>query len=148
MRTRGILTATFSLSFVGLLTCASFAQQGVGDKVSETVQDVGRTLRRGVDDFGDAVRKRFESVRTDVNRMEAHSRVYSRLRWDKALHLSKFDVHMLRDGTVLLQGVVPDAEARRRAVELARDTVGVTAVIDDLTTLTVSKAARPAPATR
>jgi osmotically-inducible protein OsmY len=67
--------------------------------------------------------------------MEVHSRVYSRLHWDKVLNGSRIEVHMLRDGTALLQGNVSDAAARKRAVDITRDTVGVNAVIDNLNPL-------------
>jgi hyperosmotically inducible protein len=38
-------------------------------------------------------------------------------------------------GTTFLRGAVPDAAAQQRAVVLARDTVGVTQVVDELTLL-------------
>jgi hyperosmotically inducible periplasmic protein len=144
MRTKSIVTVAVGLMGFGVLTCACVAQQGVGERVGErvgeTVQGVGRTLKRGMQDFTDVVRRRFEIVRADVNRMEAHPRVYSRLHWDKGLYGSKIEVHMLRDGTVLLSGTVPDEEAKKRAVEIAHGTVGVTAVIDDLTPLVSGEA--------
>ena len=40
---------------------------------------------------------------------------------------------------VRLRGVVPSPEAGRRAVELTRDTFGVTGVVDELTTLVPEK---------
>lgn len=138
-----LLSGVVGVASVALVTCATLAQQRVGERVGERVQDVGRSLKRGVEDISDAVRKRFEVVRADVNRMEAHSRVYSRLHWDKELNGSKFEVHMLRDGTVVLQGSVPDPEARKHAVELASETVGVTGVIDSLTTINETDAPKP-----
>ena len=83
----------------------------------------------------DSVRKRFEVVRTDVSRMGVHPRVYSRIHWDKSLQGSRIEVHMLRDGVVLLRGTVPDAAAKSRAIELARDTIDVTGIVDELETV-------------
>jgi osmotically-inducible protein OsmY len=123
------------LTFVAAVACTSLAQQGVVGKAAEKLDDVGRGLRRGASEITDAIRKRFEAVRTDVNRMETHSRVYSRLHWDKALNSSRLEVLMLRDGTVLLRGQVPDTAAKVQAVALARDTFGVSAVVDELVPL-------------
>lgn len=128
MVARGLI----GLSFLGTVACTCVAQQGVAEKVGEKLDEVGRGLRRGASEVTEALRKRFEVVKTDVNRMEAQSRVYSRLHWDKGLNGLKIEVHMLRDGTILLRGQVPDTEARNRAVALARDTVGVSAVVDEL----------------
>jgi osmotically-inducible protein OsmY len=111
--------------------------------VEEAVEGVGRGIKRGVNDVSDAVRRRFDAVRADVNRMETHSRVYSRLRWDRALANSKIEVHVFKDGTALLMGHVPDPEARKRAIELTRETVGITSVIDDLTPPVSVGARRP-----
>ena len=42
---------------------------------------------------------------------------------------------MLEPGTAILRGSVPDAAAKQRAVLLARDTVGVSQVVDELAVL-------------
>jgi osmotically-inducible protein OsmY len=113
-------------------TCTGFAQQGVVERIGHKLDDVGRGVKDGVRDVGDVVRKRFEAVQADVQRMGIHSRVYARLHWDKSLNSSKIEVHMLRGGVVLLRGMVPDAEARKKAVALATETVDVTEVVDEL----------------
>ncbi len=106
--------------------------QGVAERVGEKLDQVGRGLVRGAQDLGAEVRNRFEVVRTDVSRMGVQSRVFSRLHWDKSLHSARIEVHMMRDGGVLLRGVVPDAAAKAQAVALARDTYEVTSVVDEL----------------
>ena len=50
------------------------------------------------------------------------------------------DLTVTSDGAVTLTGSVADAKAKARAVELTRETVGVSKVVDTL-------AIRPAPAT-
>ncbi len=40
--------------------------------------------KRRAQDVGDGVKRRFDVVRADVQRMETHNRVYSRLHWDRA----------------------------------------------------------------
>jgi hypothetical protein len=135
MRAQVLTAGIVCLATSGICVCTSLAQLGVAERVGERLDDVGRGLRRGAEGITDTIKKRFEVVRADVNRMEAQPRVYSRIHWDKSLHTSKIEVHLLRDGTVLLRGYVPDVEAKKRAVALASATVGVTAVVDELTPL-------------
>ncbi|MHC5543093.1 BON domain-containing protein [Singulisphaera rosea] len=142
MRATTVKTGALTLVILGSMACVGLAQPGFGERVAEKVQGVGRGLKRGVQDVSGAVRKRFEIVRADVGRMETHSRVYSRLHWDSMLHNSSIEVHMLRDGTALLKGTVPDEAARAHAVELTKNTVGITSVIDDLTPLVTTQAAK------
>lgn len=58
-------------------------------------------------------------------------RVKTRLSNDKRLEGVGFAVSA-EGGTVKLQGVVPNATARKRAVALAENTVGVEKVVDEL----------------
>ncbi len=55
------------------------------------------------------------------------------MHWDKALNSSKVDIEVREGGHITLTGVVADAKAKAKAVELTRDTVGVTQVVDQLT---------------
>lgn len=59
------------------------------------------------------------------------ARVSERLRWDKELHAAKITVRLVENG-VELRGKVANAEQRKRAVELARSTLGVENVVDAL----------------
>ena len=62
---------------------------------------------------------------------DAAGRVQARLETDRRLEGLPFTV--TADGPkVTLRGVVPDAAARRRAVSLAENTVGVVEVVDEL----------------
>ena len=136
MRAHVLTAGIVCLVTSGVCVCTSLAQQGgVAERVGERLDDVGRGLLRGAEGISETIKKRFEVVRADVNRMEAQPRVYSRIHWDKSLHNSKVEVHLLRDGTVLLRGYVPDVQAKKHAIALASSTVGVTAVVDELTPL-------------
>jgi hypothetical protein len=144
-------TATASLAVVvlGLSqgTGTGRAQQpGVAETIGEKLDSVGRGIVRGAQDLSDSVRQRFEVVRSEVSRMGVQPRVYSRLHWDKTLSTARIEVHMLRDGVVLLRGVVPDAAAKAHAVALARDTRDVTGVVDELETVIPAPAPTPATA--
>jgi hypothetical protein len=145
-RVRVLMLAVLGL---GLGAGTGLAQKGVVERLGQKIDDVGRDVKAGVQDLGEAVAKRFEAVQTDVHRMGLHHRVYARLHWDKALHSSKIEVHLLRGGAVLLRGTVPDTAARKQAVTLASGTVDVTEVIDELKTRVVyseTKAGEATPA--
>jgi osmotically-inducible protein OsmY len=76
-------------------------------------------------------------ARAKVDELGTEGRVYGRLRWDKALAGSTLDVQAA-GSTITLIGTVPNQSAREKAITLARDTVGVTNVVDQL-----SLAAKP-----
>ena len=147
-----VVRAAGGLLVLGVFTCAGFAQQqGVVEAVGEKLDNVGRGIRREAQVVSEAVRKRFDTVRGEVQGMGTHSRVYSRLHWDRTLNGSRIEVHMLRNGVVLLRGTVPDQAAKEHAMELARDTVGVNELFDELVPLTAptqAVAPPPTPATR
>ena len=90
--------------------------------------------------------------------MNVEARVYGRLHWDKLLTTSSLSLSVEARGIATLRGAVPNAEAKKRAVELAANTVGVSRVIDQLviqiasaatttttTTTTVKPTPKPAP---
>ena len=68
----------------------------------------------------------------ELQRLE--DRVKARLQSDKQLDGVTFGVSA-DGGVVKLSGVVPDAKARRWAVELAESTTGVEKVVDELAVL-------------
>jgi hyperosmotically inducible periplasmic protein len=114
------------------------AQQGMPEKKGEKLEDAGRSIKEGLENAKEAVRGEFTKIRAAVHDMGIMSRVYGRLHWDKALTTGDLDLKV-EAGTVTLRGVVPSPEARTKAVTLARDTVGVTRVIDELTVLPESQ---------
>ncbi len=115
-------------------------EPGTGKKVGEKVDEVIQDIKGGLRKAGNAAKEEFSKAKTAVNNMGVESRVYGRLHWDKALDGATIDLSATDDGVVTLKGSVADAEAKRKAVELAKDTVGVTKVVDQL-------AVRPATTT-
>lgn len=112
----------------------------VGEKVDNAVKN----LKKGAQEAGDAVRQQYEKARAGIHNMSVAARVYGRLHWDKALHGSKVDVDVHKDGVATLTGTVADLTARAKAVELTRDTVGVASVVDRLSVQTpTTTAPRP-----
>lgn len=130
------IRAAVALATIALGAYAVRAQQGSAEKVGEKV---GRTLDRAVGDVkrgaqkvGEGVREGFDKARDKVDGMGIESRVYGRLHWDKALTRATLTLEMREPGVVVLKGSVPDEAARAKALSLARDTVGVTGVVDEL----------------
>lgn len=115
---------------------AAYAQQGSGEKVGEKIgrkvdQAVGE-VKRGAEKIGEGVREGFDRARDKVNDMGVEARVYGRLHWDKSLNRAVITLEMRDPSIVVLKGSVPDESARAKAVSLARETVGVTGVLDQL----------------
>jgi osmotically-inducible protein OsmY len=74
-----------------------------------------------------------QSIRGGLGEFAVDAKVAARLRWDKDLEGTSIQVGAVGNGVVKLTGTVPNFEARRHAVHLARTTVGVNNVVDELT---------------
>jgi hyperosmotically inducible protein len=142
----------------GMIPQEPCAVERAGEKLDEAGRQIKQSLERGFGTARDAVREQFSRTRDRVNDMNVEARVYGRLHWDKLLTTSTLELTVEARGIVTLRGSVPNAKAKKRAVELAVDTVGVARVIDQLavqgptseteattTTTTVKPAPAPAP---
>lgn len=116
----------FGCLLSGLLALQLSAEDGVGQKV-------GKKIDQGVNRITNELREDWAAARRSVEKMGVQSRVYGRLHWDKALQDAAFEVEARSEKTIVLKGSVPSSAAKLKAVQLARDTVGVTEVIDELT---------------
>jgi hyperosmotically inducible periplasmic protein len=149
MRIRTLFFVITGVAAFGFVPVAGVArQEGVGAKLSEAGQAIKKEARK----VTDAVAREFDKVRNDVGKLGLPHRVYTRIHWDKSLHDAKIEVHHFKGGVVLLRGNVPNVAAKKRAVDLAMETVDVTEVIDELTPLVstdpASKPIRPAASVR
>jgi osmotically-inducible protein OsmY len=113
--------------------------------VGKTVDSAVQSIKKGAQSASDAVREQYQKARTSIHNMGVSSRIYGRVHWDKALVGHKIDIDVQRDGVATLTGTVPNAAARAKAVELTKDTVGVTRVVDRLTVVTTAPTT-PTPA--
>lgn len=126
-KNRTHLVAAAALATALASGLAARAQQGgVAGRVGEALDNTGRAIKNGVQGA-------FAKTQMKINTMEVLDRVYSRLHWERTLTTSALDLEVQAGGATVLRGVVPNARAKAKAVELARDTVGVTQVIDQLT---------------
>jgi hyperosmotically inducible periplasmic protein len=124
-------------------------QEGVATKAAEKIDEVGRAIKRGIlnaeetvrgglNKTGETVREGFAKTRETVQGMGIPSRVYGRLHWDKQFHAIPLFVKA-EGGAITVRGTLPDEAAKEKAIELIKDTVGVTRVIDQLTVLSSSE---------
>ena len=150
MNLRNLITVVggMLLASGGVGTASAQVQQpGVAQTIGEKLDGVGRVIRREATAIGDSMRRGFETMRSEVHRMGTPARVYSRLHWDRALNSAKIEVHPVKGGGVLLRGTVADEVSHERAVALARDTMDVSEVIDELNVI-ASSPTTTAPAVR
>ncbi len=126
-------TTTVAALALMILACSTPGQaQETGKRVGEKLDQAGRDLRGGLNKAGQEAKERLASAKTSVRNMGVESRVYGRLHWDKALNDATIELSTSQAGVVTLNGSVANAKAKARALELARETVGVTEVIDQL----------------
>jgi len=97
-----------------------------------TAEKIGEKIDRGLTQIGTELSQAWAEARKSVEKMGVQGRVYGRLHWDKALEHANVDIDV-RDGqVVLLKGKVDSAAAKQKAEQLARDTVGVNDVVNEL----------------
>jgi osmotically-inducible protein OsmY len=118
---------------------------GTGKKVGEKIDEVVQEIKGGLRKAGNAVKEEFSKAKTTVNNMGVESRVYGRLHWDNALNDASIELSASDDGVIALNGTVADDKAKVKAVELTRETVGVTKVVDHLAVRPASPTTTPAP---
>jgi osmotically-inducible protein OsmY len=108
---------------------------GCDDREAASFRKVGAKTLAKVEalagEAGSRLGVRLEETQAKVDHFTVPARVRARLRWDQAL--AGADVQVQADGAaVTLTGTVRTDEQRRRAVELAQSTAGVTAVTERL----------------
>ena len=139
-RNRPLLSFAFAVGSLAAWAPASEAQQGA---VGQGLDNAGRAVKRGFQNAGSAVQGGFVKARTSVHSMEVVSRIYSRLHWEKALTTSNLEIEVRDGGIAAVTGVVPDAAAKAKALNLTAETVGVIQVIDQITVSAPGSSAAP-----
>jgi len=98
-----------------------------------TASQIGEKIDRGLSQIGAELSQAWAEARKSVEKMGVQGRVYGRLRWDKALEDATLEIKVKDDQAVVLVGKVASPSAKQKAEQLARDTVGVTSVVNELT---------------
>jgi hypothetical protein len=119
------MKTTLAFVMVFALAPIAWAQDGAAERVGKSLDKAAKSIRKGVENAVD-------SVMSGVEQKELQTRAYYRIHWDRALNKAVLKLTVRENGTIVLRGAVMDAAAKRRAVDLAQSTVGVTAVIDEL----------------
>src|SRR4051794_26022431 len=114
-RTRIGLTAALCAAVVGAWGLSGQAQQRVGERVGEKLDDAGQAIKRGAQNLAGDVREGFARTRAGVHNMGIESRVYGRIHWDKALTDAVIELSGRDDGVITLRGSVADAAAKAKA---------------------------------
>jgi hypothetical protein len=131
-----------SRQLVAALLVASFATaaqaQGPLRRAGQALDNAGKNIRARVEN---------EVARGQITAQERDllARVESRLMWDKQMVGSALRLTVGAAGAVVLQGSVVDEAAKKRAVDLAQSTLGVTAVVDELAVVKDVKVIQAAP---
>jgi len=118
---------------------ASHANQGPLQRTGQALDNAGKNIRGRVETG---------VVRGQITAQEREllARVTDRIKWDKQLVSSTLQLVVQADGTVNVRGSVIDEAAKRRAVDLAENTVGVTRVVDELAVIKEVKVIEAPPA--
>ena len=121
---------------VGALVAAVFLQASsptsdqpsLGSRVDRFVGVVQNETRQ----LGSQIREGFREARQKIDQLGVEGRVYARLHWDKELQRASISVDVDKNALAVLRGTAPNRAAKTKATEIARDTVGVVQVRNDL----------------
>jgi osmotically-inducible protein OsmY len=120
------------------LLCAPLMAQPPQQSQPGPAAKIGEKIDRGLSQIGSELSQAWSEVRKSVEKMGVQGRVYGRLHWDKALEGAKLDIAVRDNQVVVLTGTVLTAAAKEKAEQLARDTMGVNSVVNELS-VTVAK---------
>ena len=140
LKWRPIMNRLFLASCAICLTCVTAIAQTPPLPQSQpgTAAQIGEKIERGLNQIGAELSQAWADVRKSVEKMGVQGRVYGRLHWDKALENATLDIEV-RDGqVVVLKGKVDTAAAKVKAEQLARDTIGVSSVVNEVAVTSVS----------
>ena len=127
-----VAIATLAFAWAGLAQDPGIGQKA-GEKFDAAVQDI----KGGLNKAGEAVKDRYAKAKQSARSLNVEARIYSRLHWDKALNEGSVELSSDQPGVFTLTGQVADLAAKKRAVDLAETTEGVTRVVDQLSILPV-----------
>lgn len=133
-----MMTRALSIGLALALSAhAAFGQEGPLKRAGRALDNAGRNIRDKVE--GEVTRAQITAQERDLL-----GRVSQRLTYDKHMLGSVLQLTVRADGAVILQGSVASESAKKRAVDLAETTVGVTAVADELAVVKDVKIIQPA----
>ena len=129
------MTRLLSLSLAICLWCNLVAAQSPQPQAQPKpgpATQIGEKIDRGLSQIGAELSQAWADVRKSVEKMGVQGRVYGRLHWDKALEGANLDISVRDSQVVVLSGTVASPDAKQKAERLARDTIGVGSVLNEL----------------
>ncbi len=130
-----------ALLSVTLLASPAFAQDGPLRRAGQALDNAGKNIRYRVE-------SEVTRGQTVAHERDLMARVSRRIEWDKQLVGSALQMEARADGTVVIRGSVASEIAKRRAVDLVENTLGVTAVVDGIAVAREVKVIESRPAAR
>lgn len=101
---------------------------GVGSSDEGIIGAVGRAFTRTTESVGAGL----SQARSSVGGGGLAQQIGARLNQDKTIDAERIEISVEDESKAVLRGIVNDEESKQKAVELTRDTRGVTHVIDHL----------------
>lgn len=126
---------------IALIAPASSAQDGPIRRAGRALDNTGKGIRNRVETG-------VERGQISAQEREVLNRVSRRIEWDKQLSGSTIQFEVQPAGAVVLRGSVISDAARRRAVDLVENTVGVTSIVDELAVVKNVRVIEAAPPAR
>jgi hypothetical protein len=124
-----------------VLAGAALAQDGPPQRAGQALDRTGKNIQARVET--EIARGQLAAEERDV----LH-RILRRIEWDKRFAGSALRLESQAGGTIVLRGSVLNAQVKQRAVELVKNTIGVTAVLDELAVVKEVKVIQTKPAAR
>ncbi|MGL4550232.1 MAG: BON domain-containing protein [Gemmataceae bacterium] len=112
-----------------LVVAVAGCQARDGELLAQAGQRAGRKL--GLT-RGPSTNTLTGTLRGSLGETSLSARVENRLRWDRFLADQPIEVVTTGTAAVTLKGTVPEAGLRQRAVEMAKSTLGVERVVDEM----------------
>ena len=121
-------TISAALLALAVFAPATFAQDGPLRRAGRALDNTGKNVRSMVET---------EVARGQVSAQERDvlNRVVRQIEWDKRLVNSALRVEVRPGGAVVLRGSVINDAAKKQAVDLVVNTIGVTSLVDELAVL-------------
>lgn len=122
--------ARFPIMVALLLLLVSGCSTKDGEILAQVVQRTGKKLEAAAGGTPNQFAGRLRSTANPT--IGLAERVETRLRWDRFLEGTKIEVELKEEGVVKLKGTAVELSKKQRALDLARATLGVKDVVDEL----------------
>jgi hyperosmotically inducible protein len=131
---------TYSLVALGLASVV-LAQDGPLRRAGQALDSAGKNIRHRVE-------SEVARGQTLAHERDLLGRVSRRIEWDKQLVGSALQLEVRPDNTVVVRGSAVSDAAKRRALDIIENTIGVTTVVDAMAVAREVKVIESRPSAR